>query len=246
MRAATAITAMIGRRLMGRRVTLVLALLTLAPAVVLIVREDGDQIDAFHSWVGPLLFALALPLVSLLTSSAALGEERFGHTLPYLMVKPIARSSIAGAGWVAAVSASFVIGMVGVGSAWIVAAIRTGEVGVGSGALVGAAITVIGYAAVFVPIGLLARQSTLIGLAFILIWEGVIAGAGDTLAVASLWRTGLSGYVAVTPNVPVDVIDALGGLTPGAGGAFAKVLVLSVISVAATTLLLRHRDLVKE
>jgi len=246
MSAITAIVAMIGKRLIGRRVALILALLTLAPAVVLIVRDDGDQTAAFHNWVGPLLFALALPLVALLTSSAALGEERFGHTLPYLMVKPIARTSIAGAGWLAATMVSFAIGMVGVGSAWAVAAVRTGETGIGWGAAVGAAITMIGYAAVFVPVGLMARQSTLIGLAFILIWEGVIAGAGDTLAVASLWRTGLSGYVAVTPDVPADVLDALGNLTPGAWGAFAKVLVLSAMSIAGTTLLLRHRDLVKE
>lgn len=246
MKAAITIATMIGRRLIGRRVALILAILTLAPAVVLIVRDDGDQIDAFHNWVGPLLFALALPLVALLTSSASLGEERFGHTLSYLMVKPIARSWIAGAGWVAAITSSFLIGMIGVGSAWIVAAVRTGESGIGAGAAVGAAITVIGYAAVFVPVGLMARQSTLIGLAFVLIWEGVIAGAGNTLAVASIWRTGLSGYVSVTPDVPPDVIDALGSLTPGAGGAFAKVLVLSAISLAGTTLLLRHRDLVRE
>lgn len=246
MSAAITIGTMIGRRLLQRRVAGVLVLLASAPALVLAITAEGAQPEGFHRWMLFLYYALGLPILALVTATAALGDERHSHTLPYLTTKPVPRWSIAAAGWGAAVAVSTMIGAIGVGSAWAVTLVRTGDSSVAWPALVGTIITVVGYAAVFVPLGLLAKQATLIGLGFVLIWEGVIASAGRTLAVASLWRTGLSGHVALAGEVPTDLVESLGNLTPGAGGALAKAGALAVASLALTTWLLRKRDLVKE
>jgi hypothetical protein len=59
-----------------------------------------------------------------------------------------------------------------------------------------------------------------------------------------LWRTSLSAYVALADRLEPDLVDNLGNLGPGVGGAYVKVVVLIVISGAVSTLLLRRRDLV--
>jgi len=98
------------------------------------------------------------------------------------------------------------------------------------------------------PLGYLTERATLIGLAYVFVWENGIVGALEGLAGLSPWRLGLAATVAMAPSdfeLAVDEIHsfALGSLQPGAGGSVAKVLVLGAISIAVTGWILRRRDL---
>ena len=111
--------------------------------------------------------------------------------------------------------------------------------------LVGTAIATAAYAAVFVPVGYLLKRATLIGLTYLFIWENGIAGAVPAVAGISPWRIGVSGMAGLAPErFVIELPDfAMGSLTPGAGGAAAKAVVLMILSSVAVSWILLRRDL---
>ena len=228
------------RRLTQRRVAILLVLATAAHAALLFAisasRSDYEEITI------TILMALALPVASLITAGAALGDEREGGTMPFMLVKPIGRWVVAAAALAASIAAVISVSLLGIGLAWIAGTQATADGGIGWPMLASLPFVAAAYSAVFVPIGLIAKRSTLIGLAFILIWEGIISSAVDTAASASLWRIGLTVYADLADGLDGG-IDFLGTLTPGVGGAIAKVGVLLVLSLSITTALLRRRDM---
>lgn len=234
------------RQLLQRRRALGLAALASIPAVVLALAassiSDRRALELYHELTIGILMAAALPVAALVNGAAALGEERRGHTLPYLVVKPIPRGLVAAATTAAALAATLVIGGVGVVLGWGVGAWAAGEVGIGWPALVGAAVASAGYVAVFVPLGMLTGRATLTGLVYIFLWEGILASAASALSASSLWRTGLSAYASLT-RLPAGMSDALGNVSAGTWGAAAKAAVLLAVSGLLTTWLLRTRDL---
>jgi hypothetical protein len=96
---------------------------------------------------------------------------------------------------------------------------------------------------VFVPLGLLFSRATLAGLAYIFVWEGILARAISALAPSSVSLTAFSGYADLAEGVHAETLGFLGNLVPGAGGAIAKVLVAYALSIGLTTFLLKRRDL---
>ena len=99
----------------------------------------------------------------------------------------------------------------------------------------------IGYGTIFVPIGLLTRRATVIGLIYLFLWEASFANAVGALAPTSLSHIALQAYVDLTPDM--GAAEALGALDPGLGKALVKMAVVAVVSLAFTTWALRKRDL---
>lgn len=229
------------RRLMQRRVALLLLFATSAHALLMLMFSLSER--NFAEVTVGLFLAVALPVTALITAGAALGDEREENTMPFLLVKPLPRWVVAVSSLLASISTVVVVSLVGIALAWFLGARATGDNTIGWPMFVAMIIVAVAYAAVFLPIGLLARRSTLIGLAYILIWEGIISRVVDGAAASSIWRIGLTAYADLANDLPRDVDDLLGTLTPGVGGAFAKALVLATISIAVTTWLLRKRDM---
>jgi len=181
-------------------------------------------------------------------ASSVLGSERRDQTLSFIVLRPISRFSIAGAKLAAAFVTAFMLTGLGALALSVVAVIRIEEAGYFAPLLVGTAVATLAYAAIFMPLGYLTERATLIGLAYVFVWENGIVGALEGLAGLSPWRLGLAATVAMAPSdfeLAVDEIHsfALGSLQPGAGGSVAKVLVLGAISIAVTGWILRRRDL---
>jgi ABC-2 type transport system permease protein len=86
------------------------------------------------------------------------------------------------------------------------------------------AVGVIAYAALFVLLGLLVRNAIVWGLAYVLIWEGIVAGYGNIPARLSVRgytrsiitsRTGVDldlGDLSLTPSVVVPIVAAVAAL----------------------------------
>ena len=222
-------------------------LLALAPAAIYILSRPGSARERFDSFLGIGLgtfYVVAVPVITLIVAATALGDERRDGTLSFILLRPISRFRIAGAKIAAASLAAFVLtgfGALGLSLAFGVTAADTRFV---VPMLVGTAIATVLYAAIFVPLGYLADRSTLIGLAFVFIWENGIAGALPALGVTSPWRLGYSAFVGLSPAEVLPRFDsfALANLQPGAGGALLRAAVIAAISVTVTAWMLRSRD----
>ncbi len=241
IRPGMAIFGNIFHRLMQRRVALLLLFATSAHALLMLTFSLSES--NFAEATVNLFLAVALPVTALITAGASLGDEREENTMPFLLVKPLPRWVVAVSSLLASISTVVVVSLVGIALAWFLGARATGDNMIGWPMLVAMVIVAVAYSAVFVPVGLVARRSTLIGLAYILIWEGIISSVVDGAAASSIWRIGLTAYADLSGGLPRGVDDMLGTLTPGLGGAVAKALVLAAISVGVTTWLLRKRDM---
>lgn len=246
------ITASTTRRLLRLRRMLGLVVLTGLPAPVLFFASFGraeESAGLFDALMITVFSVIALPIAALVLSSAALGEERRLRTMPFLVLKPVPRVVIAAAVTAAAVIATVVVGGLGIVATWVIGAIVASQPLIGVPATVTLVVASTGYAALFVPLGLMISRSTLAGLAYIFIWESIIGSVATGVSASSVWRTGLSAYgdVGSISRDGVDILDGmLATVAIGLGGAFAKVAVMIAVSIALTTLLLRRRDLADE
>jgi ABC-2 type transport system permease protein len=177
MIATMPITGVTLRGLLGRRRTLLMVLLVGLPLLVALLLRIGGTTVTPDEILHPMVVRTILPLVALVFGTAALGSELEDGTAVYLIVKPIPRWRIIGAKMLVAA---------GLTAALILpASVATGIVaaGVGPGSLattfayaLAAAVGGAAYACAFVALSAFTGRALIIGLAYTLIWEGILAG----------------------------------------------------------------------
>ena len=156
--------------------------------------DEIERAGLFDAMMITVFTVISLPIAALVLSSAALGEERRQRTMPFLVLKPVNRWVLAAAATVAAMIAIIVVGGIGVVATWLIGAVVASKPLIGLPPLVSVLVASAGYAAIFVPLGLLISRSTLTGLAYIFIWETIIGSIASGVSASSMWRTGLSAY----------------------------------------------------
>ncbi len=249
MTAAIAIAWVSTSQLLRVRRTWALLVLAIAPALVFAILQsrltDARAYDLFHEGPMLLLFAFVTPVVTLMAAAAAFGDERSGHTLSFLTVRPLPRWQIAAAKAAAAWMAAFAVAGAGGAALALTLLVGQGDASSLGPLLLALALNVAVYVAIFVPLGLVMRRAVLAGLAFVLIWELSLSIAISGLATFSVTRIGLSAYAGLLDEARrvLEAEGALGVVTAGAGGAVAKAVVLAALGIAVTTQLLRRRDL---
>ena len=160
------------------------------------------------------------------------------------MLRPISRWAIALAKLGSAFLASFALTGTGALAMGVMYGLRGDQWAYVMPMLVAAAVATAVYAAVFVPLGYLAERSTLLGLAYVFIWEnGVAAVTG--LSSTSPWRIGYSAFYALVPEEGVRQIQDFGvpGVDGGIADALTTGLIFLALSTTVITLFLRRRDL---
>ena len=249
MTAAVLVVRMTTAQVLGFRRLLSLGALALLPGVIIYLStaraSDTSRLETFADVTVGLFFSVVLPVVTLILSASALGDERRDQTLSFIVLRPLRRSTIAAAkitGAIVAAGAVVTLGALGLG---IAMGLRHGDWGYAVPLIVGGWIAVIAYSALFTPLGYLTERATLAGLAFAFLWEGAVAGSVPALASLSPWRIGFSAFVDLAPVEirSVDLSFALGNVVPGTFGALAKALVILAYGVLLTTWILRRRDL---
>jgi ABC-2 type transport system permease protein len=173
------------RRLLFRRRSLLLGLAPLLSAIVALIEvADGRAgADALGSLMEQLFLPLILPFIGLVIGSSALGEERDDGTILYLASTPLPRLAIALPAIAAAALTTAVLCLPGLlltvvlaagddlgaaNAAWAVASVLAGS---------------LTYAAVFGALSLRVKRPVVIGLIYVLFWEGSIA----TFAPSARW-----------------------------------------------------------
>jgi ABC-2 type transport system permease protein len=171
------IVALTLRGLLDRRRFWVMVLLAAVPVLIALVgRAFGEGITSTDVF-DPLIVSTVLPLVALVFGTASLGSEMDDGTIVFLLAKPIRRLSIALGKGVTATALTIAL--------VVPATILTGVI-VGSGSpdferatlayAVAVAVGAAAYTLAFVALSAFTSRALAIGLAYILLWEGVLAG----------------------------------------------------------------------
>jgi ABC-2 type transport system permease protein len=248
MRSLRAITAATIRQVLGLRRAIIFGLAAMAPALVFLLTSqaliDDAALDRFLGMIVGLYFPLLVPIVALIISASALGDERRDGTLSFLVLRPIPPSVISGSKFLGAVLVASGLNALGGAALAIVYAVETGSWDVVLPLVVGGIVASIVYASLFVPLGFFTDRAVLVGLAFVFIFENAIVSALSGLSSISPWRLGMSAFSGLAPaEVALQLTDIGIANFSGLGSTLFRTVVIAALSIAATTLVLRRRDL---
>jgi ABC-2 type transport system permease protein len=177
MIATMPITAVTLRGLLGRRRTVLLVLLVGLPVLVaLLLRVAGSDVNV-ERILDPMIVRTILPLVALVFGTAALGSELEDGTAVYLIIKPIPRWRIIGAKMLVAAGLTVALVMPAtVATGILVAGFGPGSMATTFAYALAASAGGAAYACAFVALSAFTGRALIIGLAYTLIWEGILAG----------------------------------------------------------------------
>ena len=222
------------RQLLGRRRTLLLAGLGALMVLVAVIHALGDDPADPAEWTTQLLstFGLAtlLPLVALIIGTGAFGAEIDDGTIVHVLAKPIARWRIVGTKLIVAALLTSVLTVVPI---VVAATVAGGDRGLtlalafGAGGILGSLV----YCALFVAAGLVTSRAFIVGLIYVLVWEGFLAGLFAGTRTFSVRQQALAMADAIA-----DVSGVLGEMlaTPTA-------LVVAALAVAAAVIVAVRR-----
>ncbi len=204
------------RQLLGRRRTILLALLAAIPILLaalyrLASPESPQALEGFtESVFVALIVTLLLPLIALLFGTAAFGAEIEDGTVVYLLAKPVPRWAVVLAKWVVAAAAAVALSAA--------ATLLTGvlslagkpaglEIAIGYTAGVAAGATV--YAAVFVALSLVTGRALIAGLVYVLVWEGALASFFSGIRFLSIrqYALGIADAAGVGGRITSDTLE---------------------------------------
>lgn len=194
--------------------------------------DVADPLDDGTRMIAQFGLAVVAPVATLVFAAASLGELHEDGTLVYIWLRPVARWRIVAAALASTLTIALPVVVVPM-------AISAGLTGAGPD-LVGATVAactlaVLGYAGIFTYLGLRVRRALVWGLAYVLVWEGFVARAGDNtarLAIRSHARSLLS-RLADGPERLVEV---------SLPTAIAIPLVAAAACVVLTVRRLQHQD----
>lgn len=215
MSPALAIAGVTLRALLGRKRSILMLILAGVPVLLgLLVRLDGSEITNVGDTLDELIVLTVLPLIALVFGTAALGSELDDGTAIHILARPIPRWSI--------VVPKLVVGGSLTAALIVPSTLLTGVLLGGTdddtirAILAYAVATFIGayvYTAVFVALSVLTSRGLILGLAYTLIWEGILSGILPGTQVVSV-REYLKGIVAALgpPGMPESAVGAQGFL----------------------------------
>lgn len=238
-----ALLTLTARQLLGRRRSLFIVLLALIPILVAAVyRLAGGQTDPLPiefaaGMLDALVIATVLPLTALVFGTSALGAEIEDGTAVYLLTKPVARWRIVLVK--IAVAAGATIALVLPPAVLASVIVLGGDEAALTPALAGAvAVGAVVYCALFVALSVRTSRALLIGLAYVLIWEGIVPSIFDVTRWISV-RQYMLGTADLISGAPRDVLTAdLGG-----GSALIAAAILTVLTIFAATRLLQRFEI---
>ena len=201
------------RAALGRRRALLYAI----PPLILIglsaILRVGHPSDL--TWPARILgtfgFSVVLPLTALIIGTSVLGAEVDDGSVVHLLATPVPRRAIVATKFVVAVVVTMLFGAVPELLAGLIATGPRLALGLFAGALVAAVV----YNALFVCLSTATSRALVAGLAYVVVWEGVLANVVGGARILSISHYGLAVAGSIAPGH---------ALKPGVGLATACVL----------------------
>jgi ABC-2 type transport system permease protein len=222
------------RQLLGRRRTLLLAGLGGLMLLVAVVHGlSGETADATE-WTTQLLATFGittlLPLVALIIGTGAFGAEIDDGTIIHLLAKPVARWRIVVTKVVVATVLTALLTSLPIAVAALIAGGERGPslaIAFGAADLLGSVV----YCALFLAAGLVTSRAFIVGLIYVLVWEGFLAALFAGTKTFSVRQ----GALAIADSIG-DVGDVLGDtLEPSTA------LIVAALAVAAALVIAVRR-----
>jgi len=172
------------RGLFGRRrFLLLLPLPVLLIGLAVIGRASGVDPDNWgEAVILGMGFAVVLPVVSLIVGTGVLGSEIDDGTVVHILAKPLPRHEIIFAKLVVAVGVTTAT----VAIPMYVAGVLADSVRLGLGLAAASTIGAAAYCALFLALSLVTRRPVLLGLVYVLVWEGLLGNVVRGTRVLSI------------------------------------------------------------
>ncbi len=220
------------RALLARRRAVLMLLLTAVPVLIgLLARvrgQPGDTVARAAGALDPLVLATLLPLLALVFGTAALGAEIEDGSAIHLLTKPVARWRIVLAKVIAAAPVSAVLAGGATLLTGLLIAGEHGGVGMTLAFTAGVVIGSLLYVTVFVALSIVTTRALIVGLIYVAIWEGILAGLFEGTRVLSIRQYVISIVAALDPSGTVDASSALAPTTAVAAAAIVLILAFAI------------------
>lgn len=160
------------RGLFGRKRVLVLIPLPLILiGIAVLARAAGAEPS---DWAEPVIvglgFSSTLPVIALIVGTGVLGSEIDDGTVTHILAKPLPRSEIVFTKL--AVSAAIITLVAGI--PMFVVGLIAGSPALAFSLFVASVVAALAYSAVFLLLSLVTRRPVLVGLVYVVLWEGVL------------------------------------------------------------------------
>ncbi|MFE9653672.1 ABC transporter permease [Micromonospora sp. NPDC006431] len=200
------------RGLFGRRRFLLLLPL---PALLLVLAIVSRSLGVDPGQWGPpvlvgLGLAVVLPVVALIVGTGVLGAEIDDGTVVHILTKPLPRWQIV----LPKLAVATGVSAATVAVPLYVAGVLADSVRLGLALAAASALGALAYSALFLVLSLLTRRPVLLGLVYVLIWEGLLGRFVDGTKVLSIqqWVIAIADRIAptellgTTVSVPVAAV----------------------------------------
>ena len=159
--------------------------------------QSNDPLEAGVGFVSYMGLSILVPIVALIFASASLGDTREDGTLVYLWLRPISRLSVSTGAWAASVTSALPLTVIPM---TVSALLLDAGNSVVTATIITSILAVVAYSGLFVTLGLIVKNPVLWGLAYIFIWEAIVASFAKpaaALAVSGYSRAIITGRTNV-------------------------------------------------
>jgi ABC-2 type transport system permease protein len=198
------IASITARGLFGRkRVFILLPLPLVLIGVALLSRLVGAQPS---DWGEPVIkglgFGAVLPIIALIVGTGVLGSEIDDGTVTHILAKPIPRAEII----FTKLAVSTGITAVVAGVPLFVVGLIAGSSSVAFALVAAAVVGALAYSALFLAMSLLTRRPVLVGLVYVVLWEGLLGNllTGTRQLSIEQYVISIADWLA-----PSDLLDGL-------------------------------------
>lgn len=200
------------RGLFGRRRFLLLFPL---PVILIGMAWLGALVGESAALAGPVLVgigvAVVLPLIALIVGTGVLGSEIDDGTIVHILTKPVPRWKII----LSKLVVAFGVSAVAVAIPMLAAGVILGGARLGLAFAAASVAGALAYSAFFVALSLVTRRPVLLGLLYIMVWEGLLGNFVPGTSVLSIQQyvvslaDRLAGTDLINSTVSVGVAIAM-------------------------------------
>ncbi|HSW43674.1 MAG TPA: ABC transporter permease subunit [Patescibacteria group bacterium] len=193
------------RGLLGRRRSLGVVILAAAPVLVALILSIAGGLGAPAALAfdvfSALLLGLAIPLVALILGTGALGTQIDDGTIIYVLVKPVPRRTVILAAMLVAALATATLAVPSTLLSGLLV-LGTNYPGLQVGMALGAFVASVLYGTVFVTLSVFTGRALVVGLGYVLLWEGLVTTLLPGTRTFSIREIALACVSAVSGSNP--------------------------------------------